>query len=90
MVFLKLKNYQMSFSIPLLSNPRYLSFAFGYEHNPIEIKIREKNQVFWLWKNTYHSIFIYGEVGYHRNFTHFSVGMELYGRKFFILVLFHS
>ena len=63
-----------------LSKPRSLSLVFGYNHNQnfSKIKFRNKNQFFDLWKNNYHTIFIYEKNAYHRVFIQFFVRMELY------------
>ena len=72
-----------------LSKPRSLSLVFGYNHNQnfSKIKFRNKNQFFDLWKNNYHTIFIYEKmhiIEFSYNFLYVWNCMKLYDKKFLI------
>ena len=65
----------------------YLCSAANTTENISETKFKKKNQIFGLWKNTYHTIFIYGKmliIEFSYNFLYVWNCMKLYDKKFFI------
>ena len=73
-----------------LSKPKSLSLVLSYKRNPKffqKLYLETKSQLFGVWKNTYHTIFINGKmliIEFSYSFLYIWSCLKLYDKKFLV------